>query len=36
VGSQAHLEMGLMVGVLEMDITKDDQQLHMMMMMMML
>jgi len=36
MGLQAHLEMGLMVGVLEVDITEEDQQLHMMMMMMML
>jgi hypothetical protein len=33
-GLQAHLEMGLMAGVLEADITEEDQQLHMMMMMM--
>jgi len=33
---QAHLEMGLMAGLLEADITEEDQQLHMMMMMMML
>ncbi len=33
-GLHAHLEMGLMAGVLEADITKEDQQLHMMMMMM--
>jgi len=33
-GLQAHLEMGLMARVLEADITKEDQQLHMMMMMM--
>ncbi|CAK9195594.1 unnamed protein product [Sphagnum troendelagicum] len=33
-GLQAHLEMGLMAGVLEVDITEEDQQLHMMMMMM--
>jgi hypothetical protein len=32
-GLQAHLEMGLMAGVLEVDITEEDQQLHMMMMM---
>ncbi len=34
VGLQAHLEMGLMAGVLEANITEEDQQLHMMMMMM--
>jgi hypothetical protein len=28
------MEMGLMAGVLEADITEEDQQLHMMMMMM--
>ncbi len=33
-GLQAHMEMGLMAGVLEADITEEDQQLHMMMMMM--
>jgi hypothetical protein len=33
-GLQAHLEMGLMAGVLEVDITEEDQHLHMMMMMM--
>jgi hypothetical protein len=32
-GLQAHLEMGLMARVLEVDITEEDQQLHMMMMM---
>jgi hypothetical protein len=32
----AHMEMGLMAGVLEANITEEDQQLHMMMMMMML
>jgi hypothetical protein len=31
-GLHAHLEMGLMAGVLEADITEEDQQLHMMMM----
>jgi len=35
-GLQVHLEMGLMAGVLEVDIAEEDQQLHMMMMMMML
>ncbi len=35
-GLQAHLEMGLMAGVLEADIIEEDQQLHMMMMMMLL
>jgi hypothetical protein len=33
-GLQADLEMGLMAGVLEADITEEDQHLHMMMMMM--
>ncbi len=33
-GLHAHLEMGLMVGVLEANITEEDQHLHMMMMMM--